>query len=79
MNFILHMDVNNLEEIYTIEEQSFIGRLPELSMLMHLSNLKGQCHVMNIFFEGRNILISTFCACAHSFQRLSKAFRYPIQ
>jgi hypothetical protein len=31
MNFILHMDVNNLEEIYTIEEQSFIGRLPELT------------------------------------------------
>jgi hypothetical protein len=36
MNFILHMDVNNLEEIYTIEEQSFIGRLPEFFMLMHL-------------------------------------------
>jgi hypothetical protein len=37
MNFILHMDVSNLEEIYTIEEQSFIGRLPELFILMHLS------------------------------------------
>jgi hypothetical protein len=37
MNFILHMDVNNLEEIYTIEEQSFIGRLPELMQLSYLT------------------------------------------
>jgi hypothetical protein len=31
------------------------------------------------FFEGINILISTFCVCADGFQGLSKAFRYPIQ
>ncbi len=73
------MDVNNLEEIYTIEEQSFIGRLPELFMLMHLTYLKGQCHEVNIFLEGRDILINTFCVFTHSFQGLLKAFHYSIQ
>ncbi len=72
------MDVNNLEEIYTIEEQSFIGRAAR-ALLAYASVLKGQCHKMNFFFEGRKILISTFYACADSFQGLSKVFRYPIQ
>jgi hypothetical protein len=71
MNFILHMDVNNLEEIYTIEEQSFIGRLPEL---MQLSHLKGQCHEMNIVFEDRNILISAFCAALIGYKVFQKLF-----
>ncbi len=30
------------------------------------------------FFEGINILISTFCVCADGFQGISKAFHYPI-
>jgi hypothetical protein len=41
--------------------------------------LQGQCHEMDIFFEGLNILISTFCVYADGFQDLSKAFHYPIQ
>ncbi len=40
--------------------------------------LKGQCHEMDIVFEGINILISTFCLCADGFQDLSKACHYPI-
>jgi hypothetical protein len=35
-------------------------------------------HEMDIFFEGLNILIRTFCVCADSFQDLSNAFYYPI-
>jgi hypothetical protein len=31
------------------------------------------------YFEGLNILISTFCVCADGFQGISKAFHYPIQ
>jgi hypothetical protein len=31
------------------------------------------------FFEGPNILISTFCECADGFQGLPKAFHYPIE
>jgi hypothetical protein len=31
------------------------------------------------FFEGLNILISTFCVCADSFQGILKASHYPIQ
>jgi hypothetical protein len=31
------------------------------------------------FFEGINILISTFCVCAEGFQGLSETFHYPIQ
>jgi hypothetical protein len=31
------------------------------------------------FFEGLNILISTFCVCADGFQGLSKTFHCPIQ
>ncbi len=31
------------------------------------------------FFEGLNILISTFCVCADGFQDLSKVIHYPIQ
>jgi hypothetical protein len=34
--------------------------------------LKGQCHEMIYFFEGLNILISTFCECADGFQGLSQ-------
>jgi hypothetical protein len=41
--------------------------------------LKGQCPEMDIFFEGLNIVTSTFCVCADDFQGLSKAFHYPIQ
>ncbi len=40
--------------------------------------LKEQCHAMEIFFEGLNILISTFCVCADDFQDLPKAFNYPV-
>jgi hypothetical protein len=31
------------------------------------------------FLKGLNILIHTFCVCAHGFQDLSKAFYYTIQ
>jgi hypothetical protein len=31
-----------------------------------------------IFFEGLNILSSTFCVCADDFQGLSKNFHYPV-
>jgi hypothetical protein len=31
------------------------------------------------FFEGLNILFSTFCLCADGFQGLSKAFHYLVQ
>ncbi len=31
------------------------------------------------FFEGLNILVSTFCVSADGFQGLSKAFHYPKQ
>ncbi len=41
--------------------------------------LKGQCHEMDISFEGLNILISTLCVCADGFQDLPKAFHYSIQ
>jgi hypothetical protein len=41
--------------------------------------LYGQCHVMDILFEGLNILMSTFCVCAGRFQGHSNAFHYPIQ
>ncbi len=34
---------------------------------------------VDIFFEGLNILIRTFCVYADGFQGLSKAFHYPIQ
>ncbi len=44
-----------------------------------ISSFKGQFHVMDIFFEGRNILIRTFCVSADGFQGLSKAFNCPIQ
>ncbi len=37
---------------------------------------KGKCHEMDIFFEGLNILISTYCVCADFFQGFSKAFRF---
>jgi hypothetical protein len=36
-------------------------------------------HEMDIFFEGLNILNSTFCVCADGFQDLSKALYYLIQ
>ncbi len=37
-------------------------------------SLKRQGHELDISFEGLSILISPFCACADSFQGLSKAF-----
>jgi hypothetical protein len=40
--------------------------------------LKGQCHEMDICFEGLNISISTFCVCADGFQGLLKAFQYTV-
>ncbi len=33
---------------------------------------------MDIFVEGLNILISTFCACADGFHGLLKAFHYHV-
>jgi hypothetical protein len=42
------------------------------------SNLKGQRHEMDIFIEGLNILISTFCVLDGGFQDLSIAFHYPV-
>jgi hypothetical protein len=39
-----------------------------------LTFLKGQCHEMDIFFEGLNIFISIFRVCADEFEGLSKAF-----
>ncbi len=35
-------------------------------------------HEMDIFFEGLNILISTFGVCADGFQDLSTDFNYPV-
>ncbi len=40
--------------------------------------LKGQFNEMDNFFEGLNILISTFCVCGDGFQGLSKAFHYTL-
>ncbi len=40
--------------------------------------LKGKCHEMDIFVEGPNILISTFCVCAGGFLGLSKAFAFQV-
>ncbi len=40
---------------------------------------KGTLSRDGYFFEGLNILISTFCECADDFQGLSKAFHYPVQ
>jgi hypothetical protein len=34
---------------------------------------------MDIFLEGLNILIGTFCVCADGFQDLSKALHCPTQ
>jgi hypothetical protein len=42
------------------------------------SNLKGRCHEIDIFVEGLNILISTFCVLDDGFQDLSIAFHYPV-
>jgi hypothetical protein len=44
-----------------------------------LLEAKGQCHEMDICFEGLLILTSTLCVCADGFQGLSIAFHYPIQ
>ncbi len=41
--------------------------------------LKGTVLRDGYFFEGLNILISTFCVCADGFQGLSNAFHYPVQ
>jgi hypothetical protein len=40
-------------------------------------NIK-HCHEIDIFFEGLNIVIRTFCECADGFQALSKVFHYSI-
>jgi hypothetical protein len=39
----------------------------EYSYAADLVFLKGQCHEMDLFFQGLNILISTFCVCADGF------------
>jgi hypothetical protein len=55
------------------ESQELTPLLPKLSYQFPTAyprTLKGQCHEKD-FFEGLNILISTFC--------LSKAFHYPIE
>jgi hypothetical protein len=44
---------------------AFSARIPRLNTRLWL---KGQCHEIDIFVEGPNILISTFYVCAHSFQ-----------
>jgi hypothetical protein len=44
-----------------------------------LCPLKGTVLRDGYFFEGLNILISTFSVCADGFQDLSKAFHYRIQ
>ncbi len=41
--------------------------------------IKGTMSRDGYFFEGLNILISTFCASADDFQGLSEALHYPIQ
>jgi hypothetical protein len=41
--------------------------------------LKGTVSRDGYFFDGLNILISTFCVCADGYQGLSKAFHYPVQ
>ncbi len=51
------------------------GRHPHLLN----SDFKGTVSGDGYFFEGLNILISTFCVCADRFQGLSKAFHCPIQ
>ncbi len=39
--------------------------------------LQWKCHELDIFVEGLNILICTFCVCPEGFKGLSKAFQYP--
>ncbi len=41
---------------------------------MNIVSLKVQCHEMDIFFNGLNILISTFRVCADGFQGFSKVY-----
>jgi hypothetical protein len=41
--------------------------------------LKGTVSRGGYFFEGLNILVSTFFVCTDGFQDLSKAFHYRIQ
>jgi hypothetical protein len=38
---------------------------------------KGQCHEMDIFFEGLNILISTFCVYARMVFKVFQSFSLP--
>ncbi len=60
---------------------SIIKKTSNLSSIAtpQLINLKGQCHETDILFEGLNILISTFCVCADSFQGILKAFQHSLQ
>jgi hypothetical protein len=58
---------------------NFVGKVHTNSTVFSSSiSLKGQCHEMEIFFEGLNILIGTFCVCSDGFV-LIKAFHYTIQ
>jgi hypothetical protein len=41
--------------------------------------VKGTVSKHGDFFEGLNILISSFCSCGDGFQGLSEAFHFPIQ
>ncbi len=73
---------------FTLHEQSL--KLSSLRFLTSLQ-LNGETRVSTLlvfkgtvsrdgyFFEGLNILISTFCVCADSFQGFSKAVHYLIQ
>jgi hypothetical protein len=47
--------------------------------LLSVLRINGTVSWDGYFFEGLNILIHTFCACAVGFQGHSKLFHYPIQ
>jgi hypothetical protein len=48
-------------------------------ILYFIISLQGTVSPDGYFFEGLNILISTFGVCADGFRALSRAFHYPIQ
>jgi hypothetical protein len=56
--------------------QTFLKSEPEAQQIITAPQtlLKGTVSRVGYFFEGLNILISTFCVCANCFQCLSKAF-----
>ncbi len=66
---------NNLRSFISVLN-SIKGATKNLS---RYCSFKGTVSGYGYFFEGLNILISTFCVCADCFQGLSKAFHYAIQ